>query len=125
LPKYKYHHAHLISPDPEKTADFYAKLFGAQKGPVRKTSSGAAAVSLDLNGSSILVGGSRLQPPKYGLDHFGLVTDDINAAVKELKAAGVNFQMEITEVRPGMKIAFFYAPENVLIELTEDKSVFQ
>jgi lactoylglutathione lyase len=124
MPNYKYHHAHLISPDPEKTADFYAKMFGAQKGAVRKTPSGAMSVSLDLHGSSILVGGPRLQPPKYGLDHFGLVTDDIDAAARELKAAGVKFQMEPTEVRPGMKIAFLYAPENVLIELTEDKSMF-
>jgi lactoylglutathione lyase len=124
LPKYRYHHAHLISPDPEKTADFYAKLFGAQKGVVRKTPSGATSVSLDLHGSSILVGGPRTQPAKYGLDHFGLATDDIEAAVKELKAAGVKFQMEATEVRPGMKIAFFYAPDNVLIELTEDRSAF-
>ena len=124
MPKYKYHHAHLISPDPEKTADFYASLFGAQKGPVRKTPSGALSVSLDLHGSSILVGGPRTQPAKYGLDHFGLVTDDMEEAVKEMKAAGVKFQMEPAEVRPGMKIAFFYAPENVLIELTEDKSVY-
>jgi lactoylglutathione lyase len=124
LANYKYHHAHLISPDPEKTADFYARLFGAQKGPVRKTPSGSSSVRLDLHGSSILVGGPLTQPAKYGLDHFGLVTDNMEEAVRELKAAGVKFQMEATEVRPGMKIAFFYAPEDVLIELTEDRSAF-
>jgi lactoylglutathione lyase len=124
MPQYKYHHSHLISPDPEKTAEFYAKLFGAQKGVSRKTPSGAISVPLDLHGSSILVGGPRTQPAKYGLDHFGLVTDDIEAAVKDLKANGVKFQTELVEVRPGMKIAFFYAPDNVLIELTEDKKMF-
>jgi lactoylglutathione lyase len=124
MPNFKYHHIHLISPDPEKTADFYATLFGAKKGAVRKTPSGAMSVSLDLHGSSILVGGPRIQPAKYGLDHFGLVTDDMEAAVKDLKTSGVKFQMESTEVRPGMKIAFFWGPENTLIELTEDKSVF-
>jgi catechol 2,3-dioxygenase-like lactoylglutathione lyase family enzyme len=124
MPNYKYHHVHLISPDPEKTAEFYARMFGAQKGAAAKTPSGAMSVSLKLNGSSILVGGPRTQPPEYGLNHFGIATDDIEAAVKELKAAGVKFQVEITAIRPGVKIAFFWAPENVLIELVEDKSMF-
>jgi lactoylglutathione lyase len=124
MPKFKYHHAHLISPDPEKTAEFYIRMFGAQKISTRKTPSGFTSVTLDLNGSAILIGGPRTQPPKYGLDHFGLVTDDMETAIRELKATGVKFETEPVEARPGMKFAFFSAPDNVSIELTEDKSKF-
>lgn len=122
MPKIKFHHTHLISPDPEKTAEFYVKNFGAQKAPPMKLPSGAMSVPLILNGSSILVSSPRTQPAKYGLDHFGISSDNIEATVKQLKASGVKFQMELTEIRPGTRIAFFWAPENVLIELVEEKS---
>jgi catechol 2,3-dioxygenase-like lactoylglutathione lyase family enzyme len=124
MPRYKFHHTHLISSDPEKTAEFYMKIFGAEKGTGLKTPSGGVSVPLQLNGSSILVSSSRTQPPKYGLDHFGIATDNMEATVKELKSSGAKFQVEPTEIRPGTKIAFFWAPENVLIELVEDKSLF-
>jgi catechol 2,3-dioxygenase-like lactoylglutathione lyase family enzyme len=119
MPIYKYHHEHLMSPDPEKTAEFYVKMFGAQKGPAMKLPSGGVSVPLKLNGSTILVSG-RPKPP-YGLDHFGIATDDLDVTVKELKAAGAKFTMEITQIRPGTRIAFFQAPDNVLIELVEEK----
>ena len=37
----------------------------------------------------------------------------------DLKAKGVQFKEEIREIRPGVKISFLWAPENVLIELLE------
>ena len=37
----------------------------------------------------------------------------------ELKVKGGEFRDEIREVRPGVKISFLWAPENVLIELLE------
>ncbi len=55
----------------------------------------------------------------YGLEHFGIRTDNLEAAVAELKAKGVQFKEEIRVVRPGVKISFLRAPENVLIELLE------
>jgi catechol 2,3-dioxygenase-like lactoylglutathione lyase family enzyme len=122
MPACRFHHTHLISPDPEKTAQFYVKNFGAEKGVPLKLPSGGASVPLVLNGSRILVSAPRTQPPKYGLDHFGIATDDIDTTVKELKASGAKFQTEITEIRPGTRIAFFYAPDNVLIELVEEKT---
>ena len=122
MPNIKFHHTHLISADPEKIADFYVKMLGAKRGETRKTPSGAVSVPLTLNGSPILISGPRSQPPKYGLDHFGISTTDMDATVKELKAAGVKFQMEPTEIRPGSRIAFFWAPENVLIEIVEEKA---
>jgi catechol 2,3-dioxygenase-like lactoylglutathione lyase family enzyme len=54
-----------------------------------------------------------------GLDHFGLTVENIDAAVAELKAKGVPFTVEPKTIRPGVRIAFLTAPQNVSIELLQ------
>ncbi len=127
MASYGYDHVHLISPDPVKTAQFYEEMFGAKREIVRKMPDGRTSVVLDLNGSSILIVEAKPQPKpiqaspenNYGLEHFGLTTDNLEAAVAELKVKGVRFKQEITVPRPGIKIAFLWAPENVIIELVQ------
>jgi len=120
MPKYGYEHIHIISADPEKTAEFYIKNLGAKKIEVAKVGPGTM-VRLDLKGTLFVITSPREQPANYGLDHFGLTTDDLEASAKELKAAGCKFTMEPTEFLPGVRIAFFKTPEDVLIELVERK----
>jgi catechol 2,3-dioxygenase-like lactoylglutathione lyase family enzyme len=144
MANYWYDHVHVMCPDPLKTAEFYEKMFGARKESIREWPDGRISLTLDLNGSSILIGQPRI-PPKstknsredyspedyYGLQHFGLRTDNLEEAVRELKAKGVEIKQEITvprllkqeitPLRPGIRIAFLWAPDNVLIELTEIK----
>ena len=130
MPSYWYDHVHLISPDPVKTAEFYEKMFNAKRVSVGELGAGRVSVELDLNGSRILVMSRRGQPETapssaetvYGLEHFGIRTDNLEAAVADLKAKGVKFRDEIREIRPGVKISFLWAPENVLIELLEVSS---
>ena len=50
---------------------------------------------------------------------FSYTGTDLDAAVAELKAKGVAFTMEPKEIRPGTKIAFITAPQNVSIELLQ------
>ncbi len=118
MTNYKYSHEHLMSPNPEKTADFYIKMFGAKTDRVVKRPSGGVSIFLNLNGTTIVIS-EKAQPP-YGLDHFGIATDNIDATVKELKSAGYKFTMEITAIPPKTRIAFFQAPDNALIELVEE-----
>ena len=54
-----------------------------------------------------------------GLEHFGLITDNLETAVNELKTKGARIVKEVTQLRPELRIAFLLAPENVLIELME------
>ena len=130
MPSYWYHHVHLISPDPLKTAQFYERMFNAKRVSVGELGGGRVSVELDLNGSTILVMTPRVQPEtepsarvdNYGVEHFGIRTDDLETAVAELKAKGVKFKEEIREIQPGVKISFLWAPENVLIELLEKSS---
>ncbi|MFH0814246.1 MAG: VOC family protein [Pseudomonadota bacterium] len=118
MPNYWYDHIHLISPDSSKTAQFYQRMFNARMVSSRE---------LDLNGSRILITERTAQPEPatgspqtgYGIEHFGIRTDNLEAAVADLKAQGVKFRDEIRVARPGVKISYLWAPENVLIELLE------
>ncbi len=123
MPDYSYDHIHLMSPDVEKTAEFYEKNFGAKRVYLREAG-GRKSAEISLNGSRILIGQSTAAPgasPACGLEHFGIRTDDLESAVKALKSNGVRFRNEIMQLRPGLKIAFIWGPDNVLIELMEVK----
>ncbi len=130
MPSYRYDHIHLVSPDAVKTAEFYERMFNAKRVSVREAGPGLVSVVLDLNGSRVLIktGNVRTETapgssdPAHGLEHFGIRTDDLETAVADLKAKGVKFRDEIREIRPGVKISFLWAPENVLIELLESSS---
>ena len=127
MPSYCYDHIHLISPDPVKTAEFYERMFNAKRVSVTEHGAGRVSVALDLNGSRVLVMNPRVQPEtgpsarvdNYGLEHFGIRTNDLETAVADLKAKGVKFKEEIRVASSGAKISFLWAPENVLIELLE------
>jgi lactoylglutathione lyase len=119
---YTYDHIHLMSPDPPKTAEFYQKMFDAKLVSSAKQSDGRIRVELSINGSRILIAEAHVRSDAgliSGLDHFGIRTNNIEAAVADLKAKGVRFRDEIKTIRPGVKIAFLWAPENVLIEVLE------
>lgn len=126
MPNYWFDHVHLNSPDPIGTAEFYEKMFGATRQGVRQLNDGRTLIDLILNGSSIKVSKPRVQPlvpsaspTGHEIEHFGLRTDNIEAAVAELKSNGVKF---VTEIRSGAgaKIAFLLAPGDILIELLEE-----
>ncbi|MFC2060097.1 VOC family protein [Chloroflexota bacterium] len=124
---YWYDHIHLISPDPLITAQFYEGMFNAERVSTRELPDGRTSVELNLNGAKILLMQRPVQPESAsmpsntgnGLEHFGIRTDNLEAAVADLKAKGVQFRDEIRVIRPDLKIAFLWAPENVLVELLE------
>ena len=127
MAKYWFDHVHLLSQDPLKTADFYEKTFGAKR-DVSELPGGRTLVSMALDGASIKITNPRAEPlgpnalpDGCGLEHFGLRTDNLEAAVAELKAKGLKCVQEIKEIRPTTRIAFFVTPEDILIELLEVK----
>lgn len=120
-----YDHIHLRSPDPEATAQYYERMFGAEV--LRSTQEGKPRIDLKLGGVNIFIApvaaGDGVNPPPVtpyqGLDHFGLRVSGIDAIVAELKAKGAVFTKEPTTVRPGVRVAFLRAPEGVSIELLD------
>lgn len=121
---FSYDHIHLRTRDPEAAAEYYSRVFGAKVLRSVQTD-GQSRIDLDIGGVILflaVVGEDVQRAPSeqyLGLDHFGLRVDDIEAAAAELKRRGAEFSTEPFQLRPGLKIAFVQAPENVRIELLE------
>src|SRR5215472_4983711 len=93
---FKYDHVHLRSPDPEETARYYEKMFGAEI--IRSVQSdGRGRIDLNLGGLTVFIA----------------------KAIAELKKKGAEVTREPTTIRPGVRIAFIRGPQNVHIELLD------
>ena len=125
---FTYDHIHLRSPDPEATARFYERMFGAEV--LRTMQQGKPRIDLKLGGANIFIApvtpDAKVNPPPVtpyqGLDHFGLRVSDIDKVVADLKAKGAEFTMELNSPRPGIRICFIRGPEGVSIEVLERKT---
>jgi len=119
--KLTFDHIHLFTRDPEATATFYERMFGAEV--IRSTS----RIDLKLGGANIFIldvsdnpkAGAGPAHPHQGLDHFGLQVKNIDAVCAELKSKGAMFSLEPAAIRPGTRIAFVTEPDGVSIELLE------
>ena len=122
---FTYDHIHLRSPNPEKTAQWYERMFGAEV--LRTMQDGKPRIDLKLGGAKIFIApvapgdGVNAAPatPYRGLDHFGLAVTGIDAIAADLKAKGVEFTREPTTMRPGVRVCFLRGPEGVSIELLD------
>ena len=126
MPTFTYDHIHLRSRDPMGTAQYYEKMFGAKI--IESTQpDGQPRIDLDINGLVVFIAlvpqdadvPSGPREPYIGLDHFGLRVEDLDEAAAELKELGAEFTLEPRTIRPGVKIAFVRAPDDVRIELLE------
>lgn len=118
MAKYRFDHIHLMSPDPEKTAEFYQRMFGASQEESVDLGNGGAMLKLNIGGVTLLIS-KTINEKQYGLGHFGISTPHLKAAVDELKAKHVKFTLEITRISPQLTISFLEAPDNVRLELSE------
>jgi lactoylglutathione lyase len=125
MTKFTWEHIHLRSPDPASTAQWYQDKLGAE---IVRTPQpdGSTRYDLNLTGQKIFIAladpsktGAPPAIPYMGLEHLGLTVENVDAAVAELKAKGVAFTMEPKTIRPGVRIAFLTAPQNVSIELIQ------
>jgi len=121
---YRFDHIHLRSPDPEAAAAVWANAFGAtikgrvQAGPWLRIVLDLAGVTLFLEQ---VAPGTHAPPapPFLGLEHIGLGTSDLDAAIADLAAKGVPLVSGPSEPRPGVRIAFFAMPDGARVELIE------
>jgi lactoylglutathione lyase len=126
MTEFAYDHVHLRSPDPDETARYYERMFGAE---IIKSvmSNGLARTDMKLGGVMFFIAqvpedaplSSKAEGSFVGLDHMGLRVRNIDAVVAELKEKGAEFTVEPKTIRPGVRIAFVRGPQNVLIELLD------
>jgi catechol 2,3-dioxygenase-like lactoylglutathione lyase family enzyme len=108
------------------TAQYYQRMFDA-KIIESIQSDGKPRIDLDINGLTVFLAHVPAEAdipaapvdPHLGLDHFGLRVDNIDAAYTELTQRGAAFTVPPRTIRPGVRIAFVQAPDNVRIELLE------
>ena len=125
MASFTWDHVHLRTPDPEATAQWFERMFGAQVS--RTTQHGKPRIDIKLGGANIFTAqvapGDGVNPapatPYQGLDHFGLAVSGIDAIAAELKAKGVEFTKEPHSPRPGIKICFLRGPQGISIELLD------
>ena len=130
---YRINHIHLKAPDPRKTAEWYVKAFDFQivgdetrvfgDRFVRcKSADGGIAVNISGARTSerMLPGEARAH---WGLEHFGLDTEDLEADIRRLEGLGASLLEGPTQVPNGPRIAFLQGPDDTRLELVERRKL--
>jgi catechol 2,3-dioxygenase-like lactoylglutathione lyase family enzyme len=126
MPKYVYDHIHLRTKDPQGMADYFHRVFDARV-IESVQSDGRPRVDLDIDGLIVFIAPvatdaeieAEPRDPHLGLDHFGFRVDNVDETVAELKRRGADIVDEPHTIRPGVRIAFVRAPDDVRIELLQ------
>ena len=119
-------HIHLKSSDPKKTADWFVEAFKVEilSDTVRPIGDRFIATKAE-DGFTINISSERtdevLGPadanPHYGLEHFGMVTDDMDGDIARLVGLGAELKEGPINNAGGVTIAFIAAPGDIRIEL--------
>jgi catechol 2,3-dioxygenase-like lactoylglutathione lyase family enzyme len=117
-------HVHIHASDPARTIEFYQSFFGADViQEIESVGRKLTIMSLgDKSKLSILHVPPAVEKPKpemASIDHIGIQVENIEELIKRLKENGFTFSVELTQSSSGAKIAFFFGPDNVYIELIE------
>ncbi|MGI9147642.1 MAG: VOC family protein [Chloroflexota bacterium] len=124
--KFGFDHVHLVGSDLDASERFYREMFGAQT-IARTEAIGAVNLQMRLDGINLFIRsprpGERVTGDglelRYTYDHFGVVAQDLTAAVEELRAKGVKVLQEPRTVRPGTHVAFVEGPDHTRIEVLQ------
>jgi lactoylglutathione lyase len=125
---YEFDHVHLKAVDPGAVAEWYVKAFNftIERDWVRE--SGDRFVRCQTtDGSVINISGARTDEAMgdadssahWGLEHFGIKVDDIDAAIERLTGLGAEHIEGPLDQPGGLRIAFIKAPGGARIELLQ------
>jgi catechol 2,3-dioxygenase-like lactoylglutathione lyase family enzyme len=129
--QFQFDHIHFRSPDPEATALYYQRMFGAQVTrsvyPDGSPYAGEPKLTMHLGGQKILIAPTHRskptapppQAPYFGIEHIGLTVEDIDAVAAEIEATGAEFLQKPAMTTSGNRNAFIRGPQDVLIEIIQ------
>lgn len=123
----KVHHIAIIASDYKKSKQFYSEILGLKiELEVYRKDRNSYKLDLSLNGEYIIELFSFPNPPERitlpeaaGLRHLAFEVDNINEAVKSLKAKGVTVEPVRIDELTNKKFTFFFDPDNLPLELYE------
>ncbi len=112
------YHIHFFTQEFEELLDWYLDVFGLELRPRGRIPSTTNVPGMNL---SFGTAGEALAATRgRAIDHIGFELDDLEAFCEQLKAKGIEFQVEYREIDSiELKIAFITDPSGVYIELTE------
>ena len=112
------YHIHFFTPEFEELLEWYLDIFGLEQRP-----RGRIETTTNVPGMNMSFGNARGEAaPSRGraIDHIGFELDDLEAFCEQLKAKGIEFDLEYREIDAiELKIAFITDPAGTYIELTE------
>jgi len=118
--EFKWDHLQLCSANAEAAAAWFARCLNAAI--VRRP----GRVDLRIGSINLFItslASAQTSRPhgerKQGIDHFGVVVDDIDAAFEHLLRCDAEIVEPITQVRPGVRACFVRSPGGILVEILE------
>lgn len=118
--EFKWDHLQLCSANAEATAAWFARCLNAEI--VRRP----GRVDLRIGGIDLFITslastqtGRPHRERKEGIDHFGVVVDDLDAAFEHLLRCDAEIVEPVKQVRPGVRACFVRSPGDILVEILE------
>ena len=129
----KLDHIHIYSQEPELSVAFYIDHFDAQELFRNENVHCQTRIFLSLGEQLLVIGlfppgiepsvppalGDGAYSHGFGVAHFGLKVQDIEAAATELRNAGVSLLGDPVHESTGLSYLYLAAPDGVLVELTQ------
>ncbi|ASL42155.1 hypothetical protein bAD24_I01605 [Burkholderia sp. AD24] len=119
--EFKWDHLQLCSADAEATAAWFARCLNADI--VRRP----GRVDVRLGSINLFItplpgapeGRPRQGEKAQGIDHFGVLVDDLDAAFDHLVRCDAEIVEPVKQVRAGVRACFVRSPGDILIEILE------
>jgi catechol 2,3-dioxygenase-like lactoylglutathione lyase family enzyme len=126
---YRINHVHIKAADPRKTAEWWQKAFAfkivSQETRIYGddfirclTEDGGMTVSIS-NARTNETLGPGTATAHFGLEHFAIECDDIEADIARLQKLGAILQEGPLKTPQGVLIAFLAVPDDVRVELLQ------
>jgi len=126
-------HIHIYCSDTDASLKFYAEIFKAEVVNTAQGPDGGIRCMLRLGGFSLILApypeGTDPQLPSeyqdgiykhgYGIGHFGLQVENLDAAIDTLRQRGATILNEPRN-SPSARFAYVGGPDGVIIELLEE-----
>ena len=119
--EFKWDHLQLCSADAEATAAWFARCLNADivrrpgRVDLRIGTINLFITALPDARPAAVPESARVQ----GIDHFGVLVDDLDAAYAHLLEHGAEIVQPVTQIRAGVRGCFVRAPGEILVEVLE------